>query len=122
VTPTTLSPSPSANSISVADGTRLAIRMETTMALLDDDDITTRLDALPGWERDGDAIAREFKFDDFQGSVDFVNRITPPAEEMNHHPDIAISWNKVTLTLSTHSEGGLTENDFELATRIDSLA
>jgi 4a-hydroxytetrahydrobiopterin dehydratase len=96
--------------------------METTMALLDDDDITTRLDALPGWERDGDAIAREFKFDDFQGSVDFVNRITPPAEEMNHHPDIAISWNKVTLTLSTHSEGGLTENDFELATRIDSLA
>ena len=56
------------------------------------------------------------------GSVDFVNRITPPAEEMNHHPDVAISWNKVDLTLSTHSEGGLTENDFELATRIDSLA
>jgi 4a-hydroxytetrahydrobiopterin dehydratase len=96
--------------------------METTMALLSDDDITARLDRLPGWERDGDSIAREFKFDDFQGSVDFVNRITPPAEEMNHHPDIAISWNKVTLTLSTHSEGGLTENDFELATRIDSLA
>jgi 4a-hydroxytetrahydrobiopterin dehydratase len=96
--------------------------METTMALLSDDDITDRLDRLPGWERDGDSIAREFKFDDFQGSVDFVNRITPPAEEMNHHPDIAIAWNKVTLTLSTHSEGGLTENDFELATRIDSLA
>jgi 4a-hydroxytetrahydrobiopterin dehydratase len=95
--------------------------METTMALLDDDDITARLDRLPGWQRDGDAIAREFKFDDFQGSVDFVNRITPPAEEMNHHPDIAIAWNKVTLTLSTHSEGGLTENDFELATRIESL-
>jgi 4a-hydroxytetrahydrobiopterin dehydratase len=96
--------------------------METTMALLSDDDIEARLDRLPGWRREGDSITRELKFDDFQGSVDFVNRITPPAEEMNHHPDIAISWNKVTLTLSSHSEGGLTENDFELATRIDSLA
>jgi 4a-hydroxytetrahydrobiopterin dehydratase len=92
------------------------------MALLSNDDIQARLDRLPGWRRDGDSITRELKFDDFQGSVDFVNRITPPAEEMNHHPDIAISWNKVTLTLSSHSEGGLTENDFELATRIDALA
>jgi 4a-hydroxytetrahydrobiopterin dehydratase len=92
------------------------------MALLSDDDIQARLDDLPEWQRDGDSIARTFKFDDFQGSVDFVNRITPPAEEMNHHPDIAISWNKVELTLSTHSVGGLTENDFELAGRIDSLA
>jgi 4a-hydroxytetrahydrobiopterin dehydratase len=92
------------------------------MPLLSDDDIATRLDDLSGWKRDGDSIKRELKFDDFQGSVDFVNRITPPAEEMNHHPDITISWNKVELTLSTHSEGGLTENDFELATRIDSLA
>jgi 4a-hydroxytetrahydrobiopterin dehydratase len=96
--------------------------METTMALLSDDDIQARLDDLPAWHRDGDSIRREFKFEDFQGSVDFVNRITPPAEEMNHHPDIAIAWNKVTLTLSTHSEGGLTQNDFELATRIDALA
>jgi 4a-hydroxytetrahydrobiopterin dehydratase len=92
------------------------------MALLSDDDIQAGLDERPGWTRDGDSITREFKFEDFQGSVDFVNRITPPAEEMNHHPDIAISWNKVELTLSTHSEGGLTENDFELAARIDSLA
>ena len=92
------------------------------MALLSDDDIQQRLDNLLGWKRDGDSIKREFKFDDFQGSIDFVNRITPPAEEMNHHPDIAISWNKVELTLSTHSEGGLTENDFELAQRIDQLA
>jgi 4a-hydroxytetrahydrobiopterin dehydratase len=92
------------------------------MPLLNDEDIETRLDELTGWRREGDAITREFKFDDFQGSVDFVNRITPPAEGMNHHPDIGIAWNKVTLTLSTHSEGGLTESDFELATRIDSLA
>ena len=92
------------------------------MALLSDEDIEGRLDRAEGWSRDGDSIKREFKFEDFQGSIDFVNRITPPAEEMNHHPDIAISWNKVELTLSTHSEGGLTESDFELAGRIDSLA
>jgi 4a-hydroxytetrahydrobiopterin dehydratase len=92
------------------------------MALLSDDDIETQLERVPEWRRDGDSIKREFKFEDFQGSVDFVNRITPPAEEMNHHPDIAISWNKVECTLSTHSQGGLTDDDFELATRIDALA
>ena len=92
------------------------------MATLSDDEIADRLPGLEGWERKGDAIEKVFKLDDFQGSVDFVNRITPPAEEMNHHPDLAISWNKVTVTLSTHSEGGLTANDFELASRIDPLA
>jgi 4a-hydroxytetrahydrobiopterin dehydratase len=91
------------------------------MPLLSDDESGRRLDDLPEWRREGDAITRQFKFGDFTGSVDFVNRIAPPAEEMNHHPDISISWNKVDLTLSTHSEGGLTENDFELAARIDSL-
>ena len=92
------------------------------MALLDDDEIHERLDGMLGWERDGDAIKREFKFDDFQSSVDFINRITPPAEEMNHHPDIKIAWNCVECTLRTHSQGGLTEDDFELAQRIDGLA
>jgi 4a-hydroxytetrahydrobiopterin dehydratase len=92
------------------------------MPLLSDEEIERRLDDVPEWRRDGDAIKRQFKFEDFQGSVDFVNRITPPAEEMNHHPDISISWNKVNLTLSTHSQGGITENDFELAARIDPLA
>jgi 4a-hydroxytetrahydrobiopterin dehydratase len=92
------------------------------MALLSDQDVETRLEGLQGWRRDGDAIVREFKFDDFVGSVDFVNRLTPIAEGMNHHPDLAISWNEVTVTLSTHSEGGLTENDFELAGKIDGVA
>ena len=92
------------------------------MALLSDDEVQGRLGELNGWERKGDSIVRDFKLDDFQGSVDFVNRITPPAEEMNHHPDLAISWNTVTVTLSTHSQGGVTENDFELASRIDPLA
>jgi 4a-hydroxytetrahydrobiopterin dehydratase len=92
------------------------------MAVLSDEEIGTRLERLEGWARDGGAIRKEFKLDDFVGSVDFVNRITPAAEEMNHHPDLSISWNKVTVSLSTHSEGGLTENDFELARQIDQLA
>ncbi len=91
------------------------------MAALSDGEIEERLGDLAGWERDGAAIKRSFKFDDFQGSVDFVNRITPVAEEMNHHPDLEISWNKVTVTLTTHSEGGLTEGDFALARRINAL-
>ena len=85
------------------------------MARLSDEEIDERLSGLEGWEREGDAIRRTFKLDDFKGSVDFVNRLTPEAEEMNHHPDLEISWNEVTVTVTTHSEGGLTENDFELA-------
>jgi 4a-hydroxytetrahydrobiopterin dehydratase len=92
------------------------------MAVLTDEEIERRLAGLSGWERDGDAIKKRFKLEDFQASVDFVNRLTPAAEEMNHHPDLAISWNTVDCTLSTHSQGGLTENDFELAQQIDSVA
>ena len=92
------------------------------MAVLNDDEIRERLGDLEGWERAGDSLRKEFKLDDFKGSVDFVNRITPPAEEMNHHPDLTISWNTVTVSLSTHSEGGITDNDFALAERIDAQA
>ena len=91
------------------------------MTLLDDAEINEALTGLDGWARAGDAIEREFELKDFVGSVEFVNRLTPVAEEMNHHPDLAISWNKVKVTISTHSEGGLTMNDFELAQRIDAL-
>jgi 4a-hydroxytetrahydrobiopterin dehydratase len=91
------------------------------MALLSDEEIEARLAELDGWERDGDAITKRFKGDDFMSSVELVNRIAPVAEEMNHHPDLAISWNEVTVTITTHSEGGLTANDFELAGRIDAL-
>jgi 4a-hydroxytetrahydrobiopterin dehydratase len=91
------------------------------MALLSDDEIRDRLENLDGWEREGDAIRKQFQLEDFEGSVDFVNRLTPVAEDMNHHPDLEISWNKVTVRISTHSEGGLTGNDFELASKIDSL-
>jgi 4a-hydroxytetrahydrobiopterin dehydratase len=91
------------------------------MALLSDDEIRDRLENLDGWQREGDAIRKQFELQDFKGSVDFVNRLTPVAEDMNHHPDLEISWNKVTVRISTHSEGGLTGNDFELASKIDSL-
>jgi 4a-hydroxytetrahydrobiopterin dehydratase len=92
------------------------------MARLSDEEIEERLSGLDGWERDGDAIRRQFELDDFKGSVDFVDRLTPEAEDMNHHPDLEISWNKVTVKITTHSEGGLTANDFELAGRISRLA
>jgi 4a-hydroxytetrahydrobiopterin dehydratase len=92
------------------------------MARLDDQQIEEKLGALEGWERGGDAISKQFELDDFKGSVDFVNRLTPEAEDMSHHPDLEISWNKVTVTITTHSEGGLTDNDFELAKRIDAAS
>ncbi len=91
------------------------------MPLLSDDEVQARLGPLEGWAREGDAIRKQFQLEDFKGSVDFVNRLTPIAEDMNHHPDLEISWNKVTVSLSTHSEGGLTESDFELAGKIDGL-
>jgi 4a-hydroxytetrahydrobiopterin dehydratase len=91
------------------------------MARLSDAEIDERLGELDGWRRSGDAIVKEFDNGDFKGSVDFVNRLTPEAEDMNHHPDLEISWKTVTVTVTSHSEGGLTDNDFELASRIDGL-
>jgi 4a-hydroxytetrahydrobiopterin dehydratase len=91
------------------------------MALLSDEEIGQRLEVLSGWERDGDAIVKSFENDDFKGSVGFVNRVMPVAEAMNHHPDLEISWATVKVSISTHSEGGLTANDFDLASRIDAL-
>ena len=81
-----------------------------------------RLAELSGWERKGEAIEKSFKRGDFVGSIEFVSSLVAPAEAMNHHPDLAISWDTVTVTLSTHSEGGLTADDFELAEKIDALA
>lgn len=92
------------------------------MALLGDAEIEARLAGLSGWERQGEAIAKSFDRGDFAGSVAFVNALLVPAEEMNHHPDLAISWATVKVTLSTHSQGGLTDADFELAGRIDALS
>jgi 4a-hydroxytetrahydrobiopterin dehydratase len=92
------------------------------MAPLGDSEIEARLAEHPGWERVGDAIAKSFKRADFVSSVNFVDSLVGPAEAMNHHPDLEISWDTVTVSLSTHSEGGVTAADFELAAKIDALA
>lgn len=92
------------------------------MELLNDSEIDERLAGLEGWQRAGSAIRREFDRGDFVGAVEFVRSLVAPAEEMGHHPDLSISWSKVEVTITTHSAGGLTANDFELARRIDELA
>ena len=92
------------------------------MALLDDQQIKEKLSALDGWERSDDAITKTFERGEFVGSVDFVKSIVEPAEDMNHHPDLELSWDKVKVTITNHAEGGLTESDFELAKRIDAIA
>lgn len=91
------------------------------MALLDDSEISDFLAANPGWERSGQTITRTFEFEDFVGSIGFVAEVALLAEKANHHPDIDIRWNKVTLALSTHSEGGITSKDLDVATRSNSL-
>jgi len=91
------------------------------MALLSDSEIEAKLAELDGWKRGGDAIVKTFERGDFVGSVRFVDSLVDPAEEMNHHPDVEISWDKVKVSISTHSEGGLTAGDFELAAKIDAL-
>lgn len=92
------------------------------MALLSDAEIEEKLSGLSGWERSGDAIEKSFECGDFVGSVRFAQSVVQPAEAMSHHPDLTISWATVTVTISTHSEGGLTASDFELASKIDALA
>ena len=92
------------------------------MARLSDSEVDERLAGLAGWGRRGDAIVKEFERGDFVGSVKFVQSLVEPAEGMSHHPDLEVSWATVTVKLSTHSEGGLTAADFELASKIDALA
>ncbi|HWE10762.1 MAG TPA: 4a-hydroxytetrahydrobiopterin dehydratase [Solirubrobacteraceae bacterium] len=89
--------------------------------VLNEDEVASRLRRLP-WEREGDEIVREWRFDDFGEAIAFVNRVADVAEEANHHPDIFVhGWNKVKLCLTNHSAGGLTEMDFEMAARFDGL-
>ncbi len=91
------------------------------MALLSDDEIEQGLSGSE-WQRDGDAIARDFKVADFATAMAFVNQVAEMAEAANHHPDILVhGWNRVRLTLSTHSQGGITQSDLDLARGIDGL-
>jgi 4a-hydroxytetrahydrobiopterin dehydratase len=91
------------------------------MTLLTEDEITTSLGRAAGWERAGNAITRTVKLGDFRDAMLYVGAVAHLAQAANHHPDIAIAWNKVTLTLSTHSAGGLTQADFALAQQISAL-
>ena len=92
------------------------------MPLLADDEVQAFVDDHPDWALAGNEITRTFEFSDFNESIGFVTRVAMEAEKANHHPDIDIRWNKVILTLSTHSEGGLTEMDTALAATADGLA
>ena len=89
--------------------------------LLADEEIQAKLGELDGWVREGDTITKTFENGDFVGSVEFVRRLTGPAEEMGHHPDLELSWDKVKVSITNHAAGGLTDADFELAKRIDAL-
>jgi len=91
------------------------------MTLVADHEIDAFLESHPDWSRSGKEITRLFTFKDFSESMGFVTRIAMEAEKAGHHPDIDIRWNKVTLTLSTHSEGGLTVQDLDLANTADTL-
>jgi 4a-hydroxytetrahydrobiopterin dehydratase len=82
-------------------------------------DVTQSLKEVPQWQLQGDAIRRAYKFTDFVAAMAFVNFVAAQAEKVDHHPDILIQYNRVTLTLSTHSAGGLTALDFTLAKAID---
>jgi 4a-hydroxytetrahydrobiopterin dehydratase len=82
------------------------------MATLNRSEAEARLKELPGWSLDSDAIRKQFVLRDFPAAIEFVNALVPGAEAADHHPDILINYKRVTLTYSTHSEGGLTEKDF----------
>jgi 4a-hydroxytetrahydrobiopterin dehydratase len=98
--------------------TRVAVMADLIKA----DDLKNRLKKIPEWELEKKHLERTFEFDDFTEAIDFVNSVAEVAEEEEHHPDIDIRFNKVRLVLSTHSKGGLTDLDFNLAERIDTLS
>ena len=89
--------------------------------LIEKSELKEYLKRVPEWDLEGKKIERLFEFDDFNESIDFVNGVAEIAEELEHHPDMDIRWNKVKLILSTHNKGGLTSLDFELAGKIDTL-
>ncbi len=92
------------------------------MAKLVEAEVAQRLKVLPGWSRAGDAIRKSFSFQKFSDGIRFVDRVAAAADAMDHHPDIDIRYTTITLQLSTHSAGGLTAKDFELAAAIEGAA
>lgn len=92
------------------------------MQTLDPKTIRTSLRAIPGWSRARKILRRTYEFPDFVAAMKFVNAVARAAERAQHHPDVDIRWNRVTLALTTHDAGGLTELDFQLAAQCDRLA
>jgi 4a-hydroxytetrahydrobiopterin dehydratase len=109
-----------------AGNQRLNLRAQTSPEypmsdLLEDDDLSAALKKCPEWEHEKNAITRTFEFEEFMDGIDFVNSVADIADEAQHHPDIRINYTKVTLKLTTHDAGGVTDADVELAQRIDNL-
>jgi len=92
------------------------------MPVLSVNEVQQALGSLPGWQRKGDAIQRVFEFSDFKAAMQFVNKIAEAAEAANHHPDIDIRYNKVTMALVSHDSGGVTERDVRMAQRINQIS
>ena len=92
------------------------------MAKLTQDEIAAALGRLPGWSQAGGALTKSFSFPTFPAGVSFVDRVALVAEELGHHPDMTINYTRVTMTLSTHDEGGVTAKDVTLAERIEAQA
>ncbi len=90
--------------------------------LLSSEEITRQLDDLPDWRLEDGQLVAEYEFDDFVGSLAFVNQVGEVAEELNHHPDVDIRWNKVKLALVDHAAGGISQNDVEAAHQLSSIA
>lgn len=95
--------------------------MNTSPLRLEESQIIGLLATIPHWDRQEQEIHRTFEFADFKEAMNFVNRVATLAEKSAHHPNITICWNRVTFTLSTHSRGGLTQADFNLASQIDTI-
>ena len=94
---------------------------ETKPVPLPPDEVSGRLEQLPGWTMQENKLVKSFTFDDFVGAVRFVDRLTEVAEQQGHHPDLFVTWGKVTVELSSHAAGGITEADFRLAAALDNL-
>lgn len=92
------------------------------MSTLDPDTVRARLSELDGWELDGDTIRREFTFDGFREAIAFINRVADLADDANHHPELTNVYATVTVVLTTHDAGGVTDKDLALAAAIDQVA
>jgi len=91
------------------------------MALIERDDIISRLEGMEGWELRDESLEKTFTFDGYLAGIEFVNRLAAAAEEQAHHPDLEVGYGRVVVRVSTHSEGGITERDFRLAAAADAV-